>query len=330
MNLLPSILNEIILSEVEISDGVISTKVNVARYSFKNAAVICREIDSEKDELPKKENGIALLSISGSDVGSKEYDVFHNDATKKITENDNLLWTIHGDNVNSRIDFIRKSSLENLLKEMENRGFYIADIVVSRQTDADIHIALKEFYERKVNFDIVKRSREFRAFFFDSLFDRIKLPVLFLFFLLLLVNWIVFSNIREKYDISETAYNMQLQKNKVETENSKKTNRLFGEYNKIGVYPLALMADRIAAYLPKDIRLTSMVFFPEKSPGVRGKNRDDNANVIIIKGKADVAGTVLLLAQHLQEDKLFGKVDIININNLKDAGSYEFEIHIKP
>lgn len=329
MNLLPPILNEIIVFEVDASNGLTSAKISTAKYSLKNAAIILQEIDNERFDWTKKKDGVAILIITGSDIGSKEYDDSGNDAILKITENGNLLWTIHEDNDNGRIDFIRKSSLDTLLDDIEAKGLYIADITVSQQPDIDIYIALQEFYEKKLDFDLIKKSKEFRAFFFDSLFDKIKLPVLLFFFVLLFVNYLVFSNIKEKYDISETAYNIQLQKNKQEKENSEKTNRLFSEYNKIQSYALALFSDRIASYMPKDVRLTSMVFFPEKTPTAKGKTGSDTNNVIIIKGKSEIAGTVLLFAQYLQEDKLFNKVDIININNLKDAGSYDFEIHIK-
>lgn len=330
MNLLPPILSEILVFEVEASNGVTSTKISTARYSLKNSAIILQEIDNEKFDWTKKKDGVAILIITGSDIGSKEYDISGNDAVSKITENDNLLWTVHEDNDsnNERIDFIRKSTLENILAGIEGKNLYIANTIVSGKADIDIYIVLQEFYEKKVNFDIIKKSKEFRAFFFDSLFDKIKLPVLLLFFVLLFVNYVVFSNIKEKYDISETAYNIQLQKNKQEKENSEKTNRLFSEYNKIQSYPLALFSDRIASYMPKDVRLSSMVFFPEKTPTAKGKTGSDTNNVIIIKGKSEIAGTVLLFAQYLQEDKLFNKVDIITINNLKDAGSYDFEIHI--
>ncbi|RNC63879.1 hypothetical protein [Proteiniphilum sp. X52] len=328
MNLLTPILSEILVFELNASGGVTSAKTSTARYSLKDSAIILREIDKEKFDWTKKKNGIALVFITGSDVGSKEYEASGNDAISKIVENENLLWTTHEVGGNRRIDFIRKSTLGGDLDETEAKGLYIAGTTVSRQTDIDMYVALQEFYEKKVSFDLIKKSREFRAFFFDSLFEKIKLPMLLFFFALLFANYVVFSNIKEKYDISETTYNIRLQKNKIETENREKTNRLFSEYNKIQSYPLALISDRIASYMPKDIRLSSMVFFPEKTPAARGKTGSNTTNVIVIRGKAGIAGTVLLFAQYLQEDKLFSKVDIININNLKDTGSYDFEIDI--
>jgi len=71
-----------------------------------------------------------------------------------------------------------------------------------------------------------------------------------------------------------------------------------------------------------------MIFFPENKTNLKGKDESDTGNIIIVKGKAEIAGTVLLFAQYLEEEKLFSKVDIININNLKDTGSYDFELHI--
>ncbi|MDR1501459.1 MAG: hypothetical protein LBT43_03270 [Prevotella sp.] len=328
MNLFSSILGEIIAIEIEVTNSTASTKVSAAKYSLRDSGIILRKIDNEKDYWSKGKNGIAVLLVSGSDVGSKEYAVSGNDGARKITENNNLLWTIHKGNGYSRIDFIRRSSLEDVLNEIEGKGLYIADTTVSQRTDTDIHTKLQQLYEKKLNFVLIKKSKEFRAFFFDSLFDKIKLPVLLFFFVLLFVNYLVFSNIKEKYDISETAYNIRLQKNKIETENIEKANSLFGKYNKIQAYPLALISDRIASYMPKDVRLTSMEFFPENKPNARGKDGSGTGSVIIVKGKAEIAGTVLLFAQYLQEDRLFSKVEIININNLKDTGSYDFEIHI--
>lgn len=330
MNLLSCILGEIFVFEVNASNGTTSTKISTAKYALKNFRIILQEIDNEKFDWTKRNNGIALILITGSDIGSKDYDVSGNDAASRITENDNLLWTIHEGNDHARIDFIRKTSLEDILGEIKNKDLYIANITVSMKTDIDIHIMLQESYEKRVNFDLIKKSKEFRAFFFDSLFDKIKLPVLLFFFALLFVNYIVFSNIKEKYDIGKTVYNIQLHKNKQETESNEKANRLFNEYNKIQSYPLALISDRIASYIPTDIRLVTMVFFPEKTSTSREKTESRPNNVIIVKGKAEIAGTILLFVQRLEEDKLFGKVDIFNINyNLKDSDSYDFEIHIK-
>lgn len=321
------ILNEIIVMEVDASNGTTSMTIYSAKYSSTKSGIILQKIDNEKESWQKKK-GVVVLFISGSDVGSKEYEAPDNDSVKKITDNDNLLWTIHEENGNSRIDFVRKSSLVNVLNVIENRNLYITDSTVSQRADSDIQTKLQQFYENKLNFDLIKKSKEFRALFFDSLFDKIKLPVLLFFFVLLFVNYVVFSNIKEKYDISETTYNIQLQKTKFEKENSEKANRLFGEYNKIKSYPLALISDRIASFMPKDVRLTTMIFFPENKTNLKGKDESDTGNIIIVKGKAEIAGTVLLFAQYLEEEKLFSKVDIININNLKESGSYDFELHI--
>lgn len=328
MNLLPSILSEILVFEVNASNGVTSTKISIARYSLKKSEIILQEIADEKQYWSKKKSGIAVLFITGSDVGSKEYYASGNDGISKIVENENLFWTIYEEEGNSRIDFIRKSTLVVCLDEMEARGLYIADTTVSAQTDIDINVVLQDFYEKVVNSNLLMKSKEFKAFFFDSLFNKTKLPVLLFFFVLLFANYVVFSNIKDKYEISETNYNIRLEKNKQEAENSEKTNRLFSEYNKIKTYPLALISDRIATYMPKDILMTSMMYMPEKTSVSRGKTEGNTKNVFVIKGKAGIAGTVLLLAQYLQEDKLFSKIDIININNLKDTGSYDFEIHI--
>lgn len=328
MRLIPSILNEIIIAEVEASNGTASVRVTTARYSSKDSDIILQNIDHEKEEWSKKKHGIALLLIKGSDVGTKEFATYDNDGVKKITENENLLWTIHEENDCSTIDFIRKSSVENILNDLRDRSLHIMEIIVSRHTDTDLRTILLDLYDRKLNFERLKKSKEFGAFFFDSLFDKIKLTFLLLFFVLLFVNYIAFSNIKEKYEISETAYNIRLQKNKLERESSEKANRLFGEYDKISSYPLALLSDRIASYMPRDIRLVSMVFFPENRSNAGTGTTSNNANLIVVKGKAEITGTVLLFAQYLQEEKLISKVDIININNLKDNGSYDFELHI--
>lgn len=328
MRLFPSILGEIIIAEVEASNGTASTRVTTARYSSKSSDIILREIGHEKEKWPKRKHGIALLLVRGSDVGTKEFATSDNDGVKKITENENLLWTVHEENDFSAIDFIRKSSVENILNALRDRNLHIMEITVSPHSDIDLRTTLLDLYEKKLNFEHLKKSKEFCAFFFDSLFDKIKLPFLLFFFVLLFVNYIAFSNIKEKYEISETAYNIRLQKSKQERENTEKANRLFSEYDKIRSYPLALLSDRIASYMPRDIRLVSMVFFPENRSNAGARAVKNNANLIIVKGKAEIAGTVLLFAQYLQEDKLFSKVDIININNLKDNGSYDFELHI--
>lgn len=328
MSLFLFILNPILIIEVDASHGTASIKKSIASYSFKENSVVLHRIDDKKNNLFKKVNGVALLYISGSDIASREYNIHDPDAAKKIMDNDHLLWTIHEKSDHSTIDFIRKSSLENLLNEIKIKKFYIAGITVSRRTIFDIHVALHQIYRDRLNIELIKKSKEFRDFFFNSLFDKVKLPVLLFFFLLLFINYIMFSNVQEKFKFSETTYNIQLQKSKLAREDSEKADRLVGEYNLVQSYPLALISDRIASYVPKDARLTLMFFFPESKPDRRGKYANSIQRVIIIKGKTEVAGTVLLFARYLQEDKLFSKIDIININNLKDTGSYDFELHV--
>lgn len=319
MKLLPSIPGKILVYEVGISNETVSIKKSVASYSLKKSAVIIRDLNNEQINHFKKKKCAVILIVTGSDIGSKVYDSSGNEAISKITENDKLLWTIHRDDGYERIDFTRKALIDDILNEINEKGFYILSTTVSAQTDVDINIILRDFYEKSVSFNFIKESEEFMAFFFESLYDKIKLPVLLFFFVLLFVNYLIFSKIKEEYDISKDAYNIQLKMNKQETENREKASRLFSNYEKIHTYPLALLSDRIASYLPKNVLLTSMFFFPDKTP-----------DVIIVKGKAEVAGTALLFAQYLQKDKLFGKVDVININNLKDSDSYDFELHITP
>ena len=224
MNLLPPILSEILVFQVDVSNGIASTKTSAAKYSLKkDHAIILQEVNEGKSDRSKKKNGVAVVIITGNDVGSKEHEISGDEVFTKITENDNLLWTIHEENDNRRIDFIRKSSLGYEFNEIDNKKLYLGEVIVSHRTNIDTHLFLKEFYETKVNFNLVKKSKEFRAFFFDSLFDKIKLPVLIIFFVLLLINYLVFSSVKEKYEISEIAYNIQLQKNKQDTEISEKS-----------------------------------------------------------------------------------------------------------
>lgn len=91
---------------------------------------------------------------------------------------------------------------------------------------------------------------------------------------------------------------------------------------------MALISDRIASYVPKNLLLTSMVFLPEKASAARSRAVNESDNMIVIKGKSGISGTVLLFTQYLQEDKLFKKVEVVNIDNLKDNELYDFEIRI--
>lgn len=222
MNFLSAILGDVLIFEFEANDGALSTKISTAKYTLKGSAIVVREIDNDKYDWAKKKERIAVVVIAGRDVGSKEVDMSSRDVAAKITDNDNLLWTLHEDKDNARIDFIRKSSLDSGLKEIVDKGVYIADSIVSRQTGVDINRVVQEFYEKKINFNHIKTSPKFRAFFIDRLFDRIKLPVLLLFLVLLFANYMIFANINEKYNISETAYNTQLQKNKRKQKTTRK------------------------------------------------------------------------------------------------------------
>ena len=107
MNLLPPILSEILVFQVDVSNGIASTKTSAAKYSLKkDHAIILQEVNEGKSDRSKKKNGVAVVIITGNDVGSKEHEISGDEVFTKITENDNLLWTIHEENDNRRIDFI--------------------------------------------------------------------------------------------------------------------------------------------------------------------------------------------------------------------------------
>lgn len=327
MQLFYLFLNEILVIEVDVKDGHTSIQMKTAKYQMKNKEIILLEV-ADIDELwSKTKPGVAVLFVSGSDVGSRIY-IPNDDASTKIIENENLFWSIHERNNASIIDFIRKASLESILDDLEKKGVYVADILISKRTDINIPEKVLHLYDEKLNFNLVKKSKEFRAFFFESLFNKIKLPILLIFLVLLFINYITFSRIKEKYDNIDTSYNIQLQNSKLKSENVKNANRFFGEFNKMPTYSLALVSDRIASYVPKNMQLSMLHVFPEKKSQSINKNEEDFHNIIIVKGKAEIAGTVLLFAQYLEEDKLFNKVDIININNQKDSNLFDFELHI--
>lgn len=329
MDVLRYILDPLQVAEVDVSNGVISVRKSTAIYSLRTKQVTLHEMNDDNEDTRKNKNAIIFLYIQGSDVVSREHDIQDSETIRKITGNDNLLWTIHKEGDRNSIDFIRKSSLDSEIKEIERKSIYIAGITVSNRCGLDIHEGMNLFYRDKLNIDLLKKSREFRGFFFDSLFYKIRLPILLFLLLLLLVNYLVFSNLKEKYDVSEAAYTVQLQKMKRETQDSEKTHRLFDEYNKIPYYPLAVLSDRIASYMPKDVRLTSMVFFPETRSNIREKNMDHSRDIVVLKGNAGIAGTVLLFTHYLQEDKLFNKVGIINITNLEGTDLYNFELEVE-
>lgn len=101
-------------------------------------------------------------------------------------------------------------------------------------------------------------------------------------------------------------------------------------YNQIPNQSFALLADRIASYVPANLYLTTMNIFP------LGKNRNlrDRTtlpleyHIIRIKGTVETPGSVTLLSQLLESDNLFKKVKVIQLGRLKNTNLFEFELEI--
>lgn len=109
-----------------------------------------------------------------------------------------------------------------------------------------------------------------------------------------------------------------------------KRNSLITRYNQIPNRSIALLADRIASYIPANLFLFSMNVFPViKNTNSRDKKElSIEDHTIRLKGVVETPGSITLLSQLLEADTLFTKVKIVRMERRKDSDMFGFEMEI--
>ena len=326
MNPLKYIYNKIVLLEVAIGDNYTDVALSIAKY--KKGGFTRQPKEYLGNSLEKWKNGVAILSITGEHIVSRTCRA-DDPAVKKVMENKQLIWSLDGntatDSETITISFLRREFVNDIIALLEKNKIYIAQMWIKESSERNKDDKILSFFNNKTKLSAVKESKSELNLSAGLLYHKIKLPVLLVVFGILFVNFFLNNNIRKEYEQNQVILSTKQRQNKIEAQRAE-NNKISAEYAKIPNLSYALISDRIASYVPDNVRLSQMVLFPigKNSPREKGVNIDPRS--VKIKGEVDIPGNVTLFSQFLSADNLFSSVEIVSLSRREGSSIYDFEL----
>lgn len=331
MSITSCLFRKIILLHVETGpNGIIRKECATVRF-LKGKAMIGTWENFEFDALSKWKNSPALALITGDDIISRAYD--KQDANnKRILKDSNFLWNIeHADNGEEIISFMRKDNLTDFLQAISQQHLVLIDTwIYASHVEYSVQTRLEKLYANQFKSSALFKTPNYRDTLANALFQKILLPVLLLFFAILLGNYFLNSYYTNQYQQKQAIIQQNKRESRMNSVKEQKKNQLMAGYNRIPERSFALLADRIASYVPANMYLTTIDVFPaDKKINSRDKKQlASDFRIIRLKGTVETPGSVTLLSQFLEADNLFEKVKVIQLDRIKNKNLYEFELEI--
>lgn len=331
MKITSFLFRKIVLIHVEMGKNSIEHKeMTNVRFS-RGKAIVGQWKYFEFEEISKWKKSPVLMIFTGDGIISKAYDK-EDVANKRIMKDSNFIWNIETTGGKEQIlSFMRRDNLSEFLQMCKQQHLILIDNwIYGSNVEYDIQIRLENLYLEHFKSSMLSQSSDFKDTLANALFQKLFFPVLLSFFFLLLGNYFLNSYYAKQYQHKQSIIQLNERKNRANSQEELKKNQLLAGYNQIPNKSFALLADRIASYIPSNLYLTSMNIFP---PRKNRKNRELKTlpmdyHIIQLKGMVETPGSVTLLSQLLESDKLFEKVKVVQLGRLKKTNIFEFELEI--
>lgn len=328
------IVNRILFVELCVSDSVASVKVWSACCKG-NEVLFAEPFRNIGEELKQWKYAPALLLITGESLVSKNFQV-KDSFYQRITDNPELLWEVQGepDAEEQTITFLRKDRTEELFGLLSRNHIILLKQWIREQGSFNEKKLVLDFYKEYFKVSNLCRDMSFADTLSRVVYHKIRLPVLLLFFIIVLGNFVLNTYIRKEYEVVQSELHMNKRYNTEQQAHSKKEGNILSRYRSVPAFPVALMADRIASYVPPQLTLHSLRLFPlehaESAFSLRSKEQGDVEKKIRVKGETPIPGCVSLFTQYLESDKLFSCVRINSLAKKGDSSGFVFELEVEP
>lgn len=332
INITSCIFRKINLIRIEVTSSGIGRK-EIAMVYFRRGKVDIREFrDFETQTLSKWKNIPVLLWVVGDQVISKKY-LKDDPMLKKITSNSELLLDMEIRNNGEQVlSFLRKDKLSEDLQIVEKHRLPLIDIWIydSMLNLSDIRSRLGLLYKEKFRSSALFRETGFKNKIAEMLFQRLFFPILLLAFGLLLGNFFIYSYLTKQNQQRQSIILQNRKEKQVSSTEQQKESLFFAAYEQIPDHSFALLADRIASYIPVNLYLNYLEMFPvtQKAGGKNKNGLSIKYDTIHLKGVVETPGAITLLSQFLESDNLFNKVRVVRLERLKKSDTFEFELEI--
>ncbi len=214
----------------------------------------------------KAVNGIVVLSVSGSEVTSRQ--IGDNDPfMSRLKMSGSLMWTEYNDHV----CYIPSAALEPVKTQLVD--CYISGIVIGATEEESRGVARR----LREEFSDVKKmvsSKPLCEFLMRSLYRKIRLPVLLFWLLVLVANFIVSSHIGEELNVEQQLKRQSEAQHRNHHEIVTQKEKMIADYQGLILPKSSVAFDRIASLMPDGVRLYLMERTKEHAIKVSGSASD--------------------------------------------------------
>ena len=316
--------------------------VNDSETSMKLWSVCCKEGEvSFAEELPdvggelkKREYAPAFLLITGDSLVARHVQV--NDAFyQRIADNPELLWDMYRepDSGEQTIVFLRKDCTEELFGLLERYHICLLKQWIREVGSVSGRKLLQDFSEEHFRLSGILRDGALANTCASVLYHRLRLPVLLCFFLILLGNFLLNTHFRKEYEQVQSELHLHQRNSRAQQAHFRKTEGISAHYRAAPTFPAALVADRIASYVPPRLKLLALNLFPleyrEPATRARSKGWGNIEKKICIRGETQVPGCVSLFSQYLESDRMFSGVRVISLTKKGNTSDFVFELEVE-
>lgn len=258
-----------------------------------------------------------IFVVTGCGVLTKNYDA-QELSLRRITENDEILWSINGD----KISFVRRSLIQEQLETHKNI------IQLKMVGTVDRHLINTEITRYESEFTNLKRlvrCDDFADIVCRAWERKLRIPLLAGILVVLVANFLVNNHLQQKssalqFQLRQTLYKAEVYRGK--RENSAK---LAEQIRPVRKSKSSVIIDRIASRLPDQISFTYIVIDPVRRGPENGHPAQLKAGSLIIRGIAKNAESVNETVRKINDLKICHELNMNNISQGKDSKSFLFE-----
>ena len=244
---------------------------------------------------------IVVLAVHGPDVTSRI--VSEGDPIlRRIEHNESLLWTRRKD----MIYYVPREAVEGAMAQL--KGVHVAETTVCG-LEEDAEKVASERIARLSDRKSIAGNRQLLDCVAGQWYQRLRLPVLLFWLVVLLVNFFASSALSKRIGEAQLRSRFDRQRTEQAAAVSVQQQRMVAEYKSLALPESSGPVDGLAAVLPENMLLSRIQVTP---------------SIVVLKGNADEVPSVVAFARELSDSSW--NAEIRSLDENPDGKQYRFEI----
>lgn len=282
------------------------------------------------------------LMITGYGVIRKEFQEEDADGMERVIGDEDFIWertVMRGGKV--VMCFTRRDRVSPLKEKLEEYQIPILETCLwgtregeggSLQEEEEIRMAAvdlaERFYREGVAWKEFVKGDTRGDLLAGLLAGRLKLVLLSCLLGLLMINYLWNSSVREKYAVQQLEIASLEQDASSREKLSKDMERVIREFKESGTGSMSLVLDRVAAIVPPEVNLKTLLVNPLVKSLEEGKSVVTREGYIELTGVTGDAAKVTVFTGKLSGLDFTREVKLVSLDRNRETGLFEFKVLI--